>query len=335
MSKRGRVYNRFFDLKDWEQVNHLNKEIMEDYKMELKQNQKSDGTINQYWSDWRIIMLFIYRKLNNKYILELTKKDFRKFSLWLSEECNLSNARVNRLLSSLRSLLNYCENEDDLEYDNNQAKKVKGLPKKPVRDIVFLTDEQIMKLKNKLVEIGDYQKATLIMLAYDSAGRKNELLQVKKECFYNPNRRYTNKVVGKRGKVFPLVYFDETYRLSQLYLNQRGEDDIPDMWVIGTTNKVSISEGTLYNWFLYMNDLLEEIEGKKIGFTVHSFRHTALENYNTGEHYMCKKLGKTDGFTLQELQMLAHHSSSDTTADYLKEKDNELIGQMFGIQIDV
>jgi len=335
MAKRGRIYNKFFNSEDWEQVNLLNKEIMDDYKMELKQNQKSEGTIKQYFSDWKIIMLFIYRKLDNRYILELTKKDFRKFSLWLSEDCNMSNARVNRILSSLRSLLTYCEDDDELDYENNQAKKVKGLPKKPVRDIIFLTDEQVIKLKNKLVEMKDYQKATLLMLSYDSAARKNELFQIKKECFYDVNRRYTNKVVGKRGKIFPLVYFDETYKLAQLYLKQRGEDDIPDMWISGIENKKPVSHNTIYNWFVQMNDLLEGIENTKIGFTVHSMRHTALENYETGEHYMCKILNKKDGFTLPELQMLAHHSSSDTTSGYLKEKDNELIGQMFGIQIGV
>ena len=61
---RGRVYNKIYNEEDWQLVNPLNKEIMEDYKAELKQNQKSNGTILQYYADWKIVMLYIYRKLN-------------------------------------------------------------------------------------------------------------------------------------------------------------------------------------------------------------------------------------------------------------------------------
>jgi integrase len=331
--KRGRVYNNFFDKDLWELVNPLNKEIMEDYRMELKQNQRSEGTIKQYTNDFKIILLYIYRYLENKYILELTKKDFRRFSLYLSEDCKVSNARNNRIMSALRSLLTYCEDDDDLEYDNNAARRVKGLPKKEVRGIIFLNDGQIMKLKNELLRQEEFGKATLLMLAYDSSGRKNELYQVKKECFYDKNRRFTNVVVGKRGKKFPLIYFDETYRIAQLYLEQRGEDNFSEMWVTGKIDKKPVQEGCIYDWFIWMNDLLEKLEGKEIGFNVHSLRHAALENYETGEHYMCKILNKPDGFSVEELKLLAHHESSETTSSYLKPKDNEMLGQMFGIQI--
>lgn len=301
--------------------------------MELIQNQKAKGTIKGYWNDWQIIMIYIFKNLNNRYILELSKKDFRKFSLYLTEECQVSNARHNRLMSALRSLLNYCEEDDELEYDNNVARKVKGLKKDPVRDIVFISNESIMKLKKELIKNEEYQKATLLMLAYDSAGRKNELYQVQKECFYDENRNHTNIVVGKRGKKFPLLYFEGTKECVKLYLKQRGQDDVKEMWVTGKQNKEPISYTTIYAWFIEMNDLLEKIENKKYGFNVHSFRHSALENYSTGEHYMCKILGKEDGFLLEDLQLIAHHDSSEVTSSYLKDKKDERLQEMFGIKI--
>ena len=333
MTGRQRVYNRSYSEEIWNQVNPLNKELMEDYKMELIQNQKAKGTIKGYWNDWQIIMIYIFKNLNNRYILELSKKDFRKFSLYLTEECQVSNARHNRLMSALRSLLNYCEEDDELEYDNNVARKVKGLKKDPVRDIVFISNESIMKLKKELIKNEEYQKATLLMLAYDSAGRKNELYQVQKECFYDENRNHTNIVVGKRGKKFPLLYFEGTKECVKLYLKQRGQDDVKEMWVTGKQNKEPISYTTIYAWFIEMNDLLEKIENKKYGFNVHSFRHSALENYSTGEHYMCKILGKEDGFLLEDLQLIAHHDSSEVTSSYLKDKKDERLQEMFGIKI--
>ena len=331
---RGRVYNRIVDVDEWKLINPLNKEIMEDYKSELKQNQKSKGTIDQYYNDWKIVNTYIYRKLDNKYILELTKRDFRRFSLWITDELKVSNARHNRLMSALRSLLSYCEDDDEIEYEVNTARKVKGLRKDPVKDIIFVSDEQVMKLKDELVRLEDYQKATLLMLVYDSAGRKNELFQCQKECFYDSKRNFTNIVIGKRAKKFPLVYFEETKRLAKLYLEQRGEDDFKEMWIGGKGDKAKpISVEAIYDWFIFMNDILEKLEGKKIGFNVHSFRHSALENYSTGTHYMCKLLGKEDGFLLEDLQLIAHHESSAVTSGYLKDKKDERLQEMFGIKI--
>lgn len=331
---RGRVYNYIYNEEDWQNVNPLNKEIMEDYKAELSQNQKSEGTIKQYYYDWKIIMLYIYRNLNNKYILELTKRDFRRYSLWINGELKVSNARHNRLMSALRSLLNFCEDDDEIEYTNNTARKVKGLKKDPVKDIVFLTNEQVFKLKDELIRIENYRLATALMLAYDSAGRKNELFQVQKECFYDNNRNHTNIVIGKRAKKFPLLYFDSTKECAELYLKQRGEDDLKEMWITGKgDNKKSITLGTIYDWFVEMSKILSKLEGKKIEFNVHSFRHISLENYSIGEHYMCKKLGKTNGFLLEDLQIIAHHESSEVTSGYLKDKKDERLQEMFGIKI--
>ena len=334
MGKRGTVYNSIFSKEEWILVNPENIEIMEDYKLELKQNQKKESTILQYFNDWRIIMIYILRRLDNRCILELNKKDFRKFSLWLSDELKVSNARANRLMSALRSLLTYCEEDDDREYENNTARRVKGLPKKEVRDIVFLTNDQIFKLKDELIRLEEYQKCSLLMLAYDSSGRKNELFQVNKKCFLDEKRSYTNKVIGKRGKEFVLLYFEETKKCVKLYLEQRGQDNLDEMWITGTgDNKKPVTSASLYEWCLFMNNILEKLEGKSIGFNVHSLRHSSLEEYSEGSHYVCKLLGKEDGFALEELQLLANHSSSDTTAGYLRDKKEEKLAQMFGINL--
>ena len=331
---RGRVYNKIYNEEDWQLVNSLNKEIMEDYKAELKQNQKSNGTILQYYADWKIVALYIYRKLNNKYILELNKKDFRRYSLWITEELKVSNARHNRLMSALRSLLTYCEEDDDLDYENNTARKVKGLRKDPVKDIVFLSNEQVMKLKDELIKSEKYMLATILMLAYDSAGRKNELFQTQKECFYDKNRNHTNIVIGKRAKKFSLLYFDATKECVELYLKQRGEDDLKEMWITGKgDNKTPVTLGTIYDWFVEMSNLLSKLEGKKIEFNVHSLRHISLENYSTGDHYMCEKLGKKEGLLLDDLKILAHHDSSEVTSGYLKDKKDERLQEVFGIKI--
>lgn len=329
---RGRVYNRTFNEEDWKQVNKLNKNLIDDFCIEMKSNKKKDSTIKQYYNDLRIIAIYVLKELGNKPITELNKKHFRNINLWFMNDLELSSARCNRLMSAVRSMLDFAENDDDYDYDINYAKKVKGLAKEEVREIVFLTDEQIMKLRERLKEERKYSHLLLLDLAYDSAGRRNECYQVLKDGL--TERNHTNIVIGKRGKKFPLLYFDNTHESLKLYLDERGEDDIASLWVVGKgENKKEASYNTLYHWVVQMAEMISEIEGKEIPFNPHSLRHSALENMKNGSHYMCKKLGKTEGFSLNELMVYAHHSDVSTTQSYLKKDDNNVLEKMFGITL--
>ena len=331
---RGKVYNRVFTKDRWAQVNPENKNILDDFLMECRQRQKADSTIKQYKNDLRIVMIYSLLNLGNKSLVDCTRKDFRRFSLWSTEECGHSNARANRLMSAVRSLMDFLEEDDDYDYDNNVAKKIKGLPKEEVREIYFLSNEQIRKLADELMRRKDYQKATLLCLAYDSGGRRTELHQVSKDGFLEKNA--TNIVVGKEGKKFPLLYFDWTKEVAEKYLAQRGDDDIDSMWVVEDKDgiKREATNQTLYSWFVKMAGVLAQIEGEYTPFNCHTLRHSALDAMSTGEHYICSKMGKPEGFGLNELKVFAHHNSVDTTNSYLKNRDNEMLEGMFGISIE-
>jgi integrase/recombinase XerD len=332
---RDNIYNNFFDEEIWRLVLQENKDLLEDYILELKQNKKSPQTVYQYSVDLKGMLCYVYKHLGNKSVLELTKRDWRKYSLYLTEDCSLSNARHNRLLSSLRSWLNFCENEDDLEYTNNTARKVKGLPKESVREIIFLSDEQVMKLKDELIRRKEYQKATLLALAYDSCGRKGELAQVKKLSFLDPSKNNTNKVIGKRRKVFCLVYFSLTKSCAKLWLDQRGDDDVDSLWVIGEKGNYKPADSSnIYEWFMVMRKILTELEGKEIDFNVHSLRHSGLQNLSDGSSYLCKELGMEKGFPIEKLKLIANHSDISTTSGYLRDNSIEELAEMFNIKIE-
>lgn len=335
------VYNRIYNEKEWNEVNKFNKRLMEDFLLEMKSQKKKESSIRQYRNDIRILFLYVYRELDNKPISKLKKKHFRNYSLWLSEECGMSNARVSRLLSALRSMLEYATNEEEWEDEGleiNYASKVKGLPKEKRRTIHFLTDLQIEKMYNYLVENKEYQKACFLSLLYDSSARRNEIYQVEKHNLLEGNT--TNIVTGKRGKQFPLLYFSRSKQAIKLWLDQRGEDDIDSLWVIGKgASRRKASYETLYAWVMYFRKVLEEVDGEFIEINAHTFRHSALENMSVGEHYICRELGtvKEDGtiepkkFDLQELKLLAHHSDLSTTDSYLKCKDTDILMSAFGL----
>src|SRR5574344_380943 len=110
--ERGRIYNRIYTPALWEQVNPENKAILEDFLAEYRQQKKAKSTVDAYFQDGRIAMIYILQHHNNKSILEMTKKDFRNMSIWLSDDCQMSANRVNRLKATVNSMLSFVEDDD-------------------------------------------------------------------------------------------------------------------------------------------------------------------------------------------------------------------------------
>lgn len=330
MSKRKQVYNRFFEQSKWDEVPKFNKDLIDDFLLELKSQGKSQGTIKQYFNDLRIICIYIHDELGNKEFHKLKKKHFRNMVLFFKEK-GMSNARVNRLKSSVSSMLEFASNEEDYEdlMEINYASKVKGLQKESVRDIVFLSWDEVEIIYNELKAQERYQEALLLALAIDSAGRRNELFQVKKDSI-TKDGSFTNEVIGKRGKKFRLMYNDLTKEAYELYMKQRGEDDIDSLWIIGKgENKRPVTYDALYNRVVSWRKILLDKTGEYKELNAHSWRHISLELLSTGEHYLCKKLGKK--FELNELKLLAHHNDLSTTDSYLRDKSDDMLLAAFGI----
>lgn len=336
MGSRGRIYNRFYSDELWAQVNKKNKDILQDFLEEYKQRKKSKGTIDTYYQNLRIVFIYILREHDNKYILDMTRKDFRRLSLYLTDECGMSAARANNIKSACNSMLTFCEEDDDYDYDINQSKKVVGPPKEPVKDNeddFFFTFDEFIKVRDILVARGKLQWAVMWSLAFDSAGRRNEVFQVKKHGLLDGNK--TNIVVGKRGKKFPLIYLDDTKELIRQYLEQRGEDDIDSLWYRNSNGKrVEIQPETLYERVCSINKILSEVRGTECNIFFHTIRHSRLECLSQGTDLrVTDKEGKPIKFPLEKVQLVAHHSSSSTTQLYLQDHSGDEIDQMFGFTV--
>ncbi|MEB9745610.1 site-specific integrase, partial [Bacillus cereus] len=182
-------------------VSQENKNLVKDFLIEKKAQGKAASTLKQYGWDLRIILFLIHQHFENKNLTELTRKDIRNLSI-IFQEMGMSNARVNGLMSALRSALEFCADDDDYEYEFNVGSRVRGLPKNPIREITFINDDQINWLIDELLEKEKYMLATYLTLSYYSAARKNEVYQVQKEGL--TEQYYTNVVRGKRGKKFRL-----------------------------------------------------------------------------------------------------------------------------------
>lgn len=332
MARSRGVYNRIYTPEKWEQVNEENKDILDDFLTEYKQQKKSPTTIHGYFEDLRIVLIKIMEDYGNKSILEMSKKDFRRLNLWF-DESGMSPARCNRIHSAINSMLSFCEDDDDYEYEVNQSKKVKGVPREKVKtneDDFFFTYKEFVQVRDKLVEQGDLQTAVMWSLAFDSAGRINEIYQVQKYGLLDGNK--TNIVRGKRGKLFPLVYLDDTKELIRQYLEERGEDDVDSLWIVGKGPTArGISKNALYNRILKCNEILQEIRDEETNIFFHTCRHSRIECLLQGEDDRLKdENGNNKKYPLEQIMVLAHHSDVSTTQGYTKNHDEDTINEMFG-----
>jgi integrase/recombinase XerD len=330
-----RVYNRIYTEEEYALVNIINKDIIDDFLEEYQQRKMKSTTLGQYSNDLRIIALFAKRFCNNQSFLDLTKRDFRKLSIWLSDDLKMSNARVNRIMSACRSMLSYIEDSDEYSYMTNMAKKVKGLPKERVRteeNDFFISFDQIMKIRQKLLELNELQLCVLHMMMFDSGARRNEVAQVKKFNLLNGNK--TNPVVGKRGKIFPLIYMDDTRKLIGQWLDSRGEDNVESLWIVGNSeSKREASYDLLYEWVMKIRKIFSELEGKELNIFPHSYRHSRTESMlqGTDTRIIDKSTGLPKKFTLEQVQTFMHHSDPKTTLDYSKDHTEDIIKNMFDL----
>lgn len=333
MGERGRIYNKIYTPQLWEQVNCENKRILDDFLAEYRQRKKSKNTIDAYFHDARIIFIYVLKNLNNKSILELKKKDFRGLSIWLSENCEMSASRVNRLKSTINSILTFCEEDDDYDYEVNYAKKVKGVPLERVKtddDNFFFTYSEFVTVRDILVERGRLKDAVLWSIGFDSAGRRNELYQIKKDGLLNGNK--TNIVVGKRNKKFPLVYLDDTKELIEKYLKERGDDNIESLWYKGSDDsKSEVTKDWIYDRVCSISKILSEIRGEECNIFPHTMRHSRVECLLQGQDDRLKNPDGTNRkYSLNEVMIFCHHSDVSTTQSYAKNHDEDTINNMFG-----
>lgn len=313
----------------WAEVNSESKRLLKEFILTLRQEGRSRETIKTYEQNARVFLVFVLENLDNRSILELRKKDFRNYSLYLRER-GLSTASHNHYISTIRSWCERLEDDEDIDYDNNLCRKIKGVRIERVKKIVFLSDDQITKLYNELIRRQMFQIATFLSLAYDSTGRRMELMQVDKEGFYDRDKNCTNPVSKKGGKKEALIYFDRTKEAARLWLEQRGEDDNPSLWAdMGARKR---QKGSANSWCEAMSKMLTDIEGKKIHFTPHCIRHSAIENLTEGYHYKCEV--RRIPYEIKAVSKLASHKTTDMTNSYKKDQGLKNIEEAFGICIN-
>lgn len=267
------------------QVNPKNTRLKKDFLNYLDSIQRSKTTINGYNNDLDIFYVWNLQNNDNKFFVDLTKRDLISYQSWLDNNNNNSPARIRRLKSTLSSLSNYIENILDDEYKNFRSivRKVENPINQPVREKTVFEDEQLQGLLDKLVEKKQYMKACMVSLAMCSGRRKSELTRYKVNYFddeniiygslYKTPEKVSTKGRGRNGKLLTLYTLVKEFKpYLDLWLKQREELGIESEWLFvkkvgGKYTNEQIDKQTMDSWAIGFSKILNN------AFYWHSLRH--------------------------------------------------------------
>ncbi|MDS7057050.1 tyrosine-type recombinase/integrase [Klebsiella pneumoniae] len=305
------------------EVNEENKELIEDF---LGQEQLSPATRKQYESALKIFAKWIHDNYRaGKLIPDLKPRDARKYQDWLLKK-GLSPNAVKFKRSAVSSLCLFIEAYYDDTYPdfrNIFTKAVKGVAKTNVKDKVPLTSAEINKLKKALKKNGEWQKLAYLLFSFDTGCRREESRQLLKEVAnykyhvdsegnvkkYYLTHNIRAKGEGVIGKVRKFSFNDETMEAIRKWLEVRGEDDCPHLFVSKTKDGYRQLSANSFN--LWCEEFSKLINKKVHPHLLRSSRATIAI--------------VEEGKSIESVQGLLGHNSSETTQIYVvRDKSSDL-----------
>lgn len=188
----------------------------------------------QYVSGLRQFFYWVYKKLSNKPIYEISKRDFLRYMSYLdSHKMSSSGKKFKR--STVSSLCNYIENvvaDDDEKYKyfRNFTKGLPPIPKNQVYEKVKVTKEEYELMINELLKQNDYMGACWLAVAFNTGARRNEIRQFKTEIAnyeipegqnYILSHTIRGKGKSEDGKPLQYMFNKEALEYIKLWVDNR------------------------------------------------------------------------------------------------------------------
>lgn len=151
---RKTVYNSITSEEKLAKVNPENIQLGDDFLEYLTSIDRAKSTIESYRADLKIIWVLIFDLVNNKFFVELSKRDIAKIQNHCLNVLGWSSARMRRVKSTMSSLSNYVESMLDDEYENYRpiVRKIENPAASTARKKTVFEEEQLLKLLDYLVE---------------------------------------------------------------------------------------------------------------------------------------------------------------------------------------
>lgn len=292
LAKEGRstVYNSIAEDEKLKQCNPENIQLGNDFLDYLSSIDRAKSTIVGYRSDLNIFWVYCLENLNNKFFVDLNKREIAKFQNHCLNVWGWGSSRMRRVKSALSSLSNYVENILDDEYENYKpiVRRIENPTADPVRVKTVFTNDQMQTLLDYLVEHEQYDKACMLSLAINNGRRKSELPRMKLSYFTDENIIYgslyktpetvTTKGRGSKGKQLTVYTLSKQFKkYLDLWLKYREENNIESEWLIpakegGVYVDKQLPITTMDSWAETFSRILG------IPFYWHSLRHLFTTN---------------------------------------------------------
>ena len=317
----------------WEQVNKFNRDMVEDYLS--NQTHLSQKSLIGYSSSLRIYFWWVKENLNDKNCTEIKKKEFLRYLNWLNNR-GLSESAMKFKKSSVSAFNKFIESFYEDEYPmfrNYVTTDMRIATTGKVHEKVPLTPEEMDFLCAELAKREEWQKLAYVKFTYSTGCRRAESRQLLKEVVnYEPKKTMVKvtdedgvehevesisykthdircKGRSKLGKVRKLQYGQDVKDAFDKWLEVRGEDDCPYMFVIKQKNDGSVrqvGEDTFNSW---CHGLFTKIMGRRVN--PHIFRSSRATNL------VCYQ-----NRSIETAQKLLGHESSETTKIYVVRDDD-------------
>lgn len=323
----------------WQGVCDFNKTILEEFI--ANSTELSPHSLKAYESNLKIWFVWVKDNLKNKTQIEIKPLEYKRFQNWMVNR-GCSSADVNNKRAAISSLNNYIEiyyNEEYPLFRNFINKSIKRPAKKIVREKLPLTKEEFRHLIEELEKQKEYQKIAYIQFTFETGCRRaasRQLLKsvvnatpiskkriITKEDGSEEVEEYTvylthpirEKGAGEQGKVRRLTFGSCAMEAMKKWLEIRGDDDCPYMFISHYGGQArQVSETTFNTWF---TNTISPIVGRSIHpHTLRASRATQAV-VEEGKNVEAVK------------QLLGHEDQSTTLNFYIVKPDSEDVGELF------
>jgi integrase len=322
---RSTVYNNITSPEKIAGINKKNIELLNDFLEYLESVGRAATTIKNYKADLLVFFCWIYEAQDNKYFVDLTKREISRFQNHALNVWGWSPNRLRTVKAAISSLSNFIENilDDEIKDFKSIVRKIESPPKQAVREKTVYSEEEVSSLLNALVEREEYDRACFVALAAYSGRRKSELLRFRVDDFDDDKlicggalyRSAPIKTKGRGGgKYIPCYVLAKKFKpYFDMWMRSREEKGVVSDWLFPKSDCPSeqMRASTVDGW----NDEFTKLTGK--AFYPHALRH----RFTTG----LSEAGVPDSV----IQVIVNWDSADMVRLYNDTPDDAMIGKYF------
>lgn len=324
---------------DLEGIDEFNKFILEDYL--TNSTELSPKTIKAYRSNLRIWFWWVKNNLRNKSELDIKPLDFKRYQNWLvNRGCSSSDVSAKRAsISALNRYIEVYYSEEHPLFRNFVNASIPRPAKNTVHEKQPLTKEEYKHLVDELTRMEKWQQLAYLLFTFDTGCRRAESRQLLKDVVNAKpiERTRTEKLEdgtevehhvvmymthpirckgrGATGKVRRLTFGDDAMQAIKKWLEVRGEDDCPYVFVTMYNGAYQqVSETAFNSW---CDTLFSKIIGRE--FHPHNIRHSRATQAVV-----------EDGMDPRAVQkLLGHENVATTEASYIIRDESEDLDELF------